>query len=294
MMEINDAIELFQQYLLVEKGLSRQTVVNYTDDLKQFFIFFENRKYVEDLVGEDIIEFFRHEIAEGKSISTATRRLSSTKSFFLFLKRDGYFEGEVPNFEAPKKPEYLPNCLSIEEVEELLDTPNIEKPDGLRDRAMLETMYASGLRVSELLVLERSKVNFKKAIVSVMGKGAKERKVPLGDFAIEYIQKYIEEVRNKNPGKESKYLFLNRYGQPISRQYFFKQVKKYAAEAGIMTPISPHTLRHCFATHLLENGAQLRAVQEMLGHANIATTQIYTHISTRRIRSAYDLYMKRK
>ena len=127
-----------------------------------------------------------------------------------------------------------------------------------------------------------------------MGKGAKERKVPLGDFAIEYIQKYIEEVRNKNPGKDSKYLFLNRYGQPISRQYFFKQVKKYAAEAGIMTPISPHTLRHCFATHLLENGAQLRAVQEMLGHANIATTQIYTHISTRRIRSAYDLYMKRK
>ena len=294
MMEINDAVELFQQYLLVEKGLSKQTVSNYTDDLKQFFIFFENRKYVEDLVGEDIIEFFRHETAEGKSISTAIRRLSSTKSFFLFLKREGYFEGEVPNFETPKKPEILPNCLSVEEVEELLNTPNIDKPDGLRDRAMLETMYASGLRVSELLALERSKVNLKKAIVTVYGKGAKERKVPLGDFAIEYIKKYIDEVRSKNPGKDSKYLFLNRYGEPISRQYFFKQVKKYAAEAGIMTPISPHTLRHCFATHLLENGAQLRMVQEMLGHANIATTQIYTNISTRRIRSAYDLYMNRK
>ena len=293
MMEINDAIELFQQYLLVEKGLSKQTVNNYTDDLKQFFIFFENRKYVEDLVGEDIIEFFRYEISQEKpkAMSTAIRRLSSTKSFFLFLKKEG---GEIPNFETPKKPEILPNCLSIEEVEDLLNAPNIDKPDGLRDRAMLETMYASGLRVSELLALERSKVNLKKAIVSVYGKGSKERKVPLGDFAIEYIKKYIEEVRSKNPGKDSKYLFLNRYGQPISRQYFFKQVKKYAAEAGIMTPISPHTLRHCFATHLLENGAQLRMVQEMLGHANIATTQIYTHISTRRIRSAYDLYMNRK
>ena len=245
-------------------------------------------------MGEDIIEFFRHEISEGLSLSTAMRRLSSTKNFFLFLKREKYFNEDIPNIETPKKPEYLPNCLSVEEVEDLLNAPNIEKPDGLRDRAMLETMYASGLRVSELLALERSKVNFKKAIVSVFGKGAKERKVPLGDFAIEYIQKYIDEVRSKNPGKDSKYLFLNRYGKPISRQYFFKQVKKYAAEAGIETAISPHTLRHCFATHLLENGAQLRAVQEMLGHTNIATTQIYTHISTRRIRSAYDLYMKRK
>jgi integrase/recombinase XerD len=159
---------------------------------------------------------------------------------------------------------------------------------------MLETMYASGLRVSELLALEKGRINFKKAIITVFGKGAKERKVPLGDFAIEYIQKYDKEVRKLNPGKDSKYLFLNRYGEPLSRQYFFKQIKKYALEAGIETPISPHTLRHCFATHLLENGAQLRAVQEMLGHANIATTQIYTHISTKRILSAYDLYMKGK
>ena len=137
-------------------------------------------------------------------------------------------------------------------------------------------------------------MNLTKAVITVFGKGAKERKVPLGDFAIEYIKKYITTVRNKNPGKDSKYLFLNRYGQQLSRIYFYKQIKKYAAEAGINTPISPHTLRHCFATHLLENGAQLRAVQRMLGHENIATTQIYTHISTKRILNAYDLYMKRK
>ena len=293
-MEISDAVNLFQQYLLVEKGLSKQTVISYSEDLKQFFIFFENRKNVEDLVSEDLNEFLRHELAIGLSISTSMRRLSSTKNFFLFLKREGYFQGEIPEIESLKKPEHLPNCLTVEEVEALLDAPNIEKPDGLRDRAMLETMYASGLRVSELLSLEMARVNCKKAIITVFGKGAKERKVPLGDFAIEYIERYIKEVRRKNPGKDSKYLFLNRYGEPLSRQYFFKQIKKYALEAGIQTSISPHTLRHCFATHLLENGAQLRVVQEMLGHTNLATTQIYTHISTKRILSAYDLYMKRK
>ena len=298
MVEINDAVEMFQQYLLVEKGLSRQTVENYTEDLKQFFLFFNKqnyeRKYVEDLMSEDLMEFLRHQLANGKTVSTVCRRLSTTRSFFLFLKKEGYFQGEIPEIEFPKKPAHLPNCLSVEEVEDLLNAPDLEKPEGIRDRAMLETMYASGLRVSELLALERKNVNLKKAIIVVFGKGAKERRVPLGDFAIEYIKKYIDEVRWKNPGNDSKYLFLNRYGTPISRQYFFKQIKKYAFEAGIETSISPHTLRHCFATHLLENGAQLRAVQEMLGHANVGTTQIYTHISTKRILSAYDLYMKRK
>ncbi len=293
-MEISDAIELFQQYLLVEKGLSKQTVQSYTEDLKQFFLFFKDRKQVEDLLGEDLYEFYRHQQSIGRPLSTSLRRLSSTKNFYLFLKREGYLQIEIPRIETPKKPTILPNCLSVEEVEDLLNIPNLEKPEGIRDRAMLETMYASGLRVSELLSLERSKINFTKAVVTIMGKGAKERKVPLGDFAIEYIRKYLDEVRYKNPGKDSKYLFLNRYGKPISRQYFFKQIKKYALEAGIDKEISPHTLRHCFATHLLENGAQLRAVQEMLGHTNIATTQIYTHISTRRILSAYDLYIHRK
>ena len=294
MMEINDAVDLFQQYLLVEKGLSKQTVTSYLEDLKQFFLYFKDKKYVEDLDGDDLIIFLRYENAIGKAASTSIRRLSSTKNFYIFLKKEGYFKGEIPDIDTPRKPERLPNCLSVEEVEELLNAPDLDKPEGIRDRAMLETMYASGLRVSELLALERSKVNLKKAIVTVYGKGAKERKVPLGDFAIEYIKKYIDEVRYKNPGADTKYLFLNRYGKPISRVYFFKQIKKYAEQAGIETSVSPHTLRHCFATHLLENGAQLRAVQEMLGHANIATTQIYTHISTKRILSAYDLYMKRK
>lgn len=294
MMEIQDAVEQFQQFLLVEKGLSKQTVVNYTEDLKQFFSLFNDKKYVDDLYGADLIDFLRYQLSKGKSISTSLRRLSSTKQFFLFLKKEGYFLDEIPDIEPPKKPEHLPNCLSEEEVEILLNAPDVNKPEGLRDKAMLETMYASGLRVSELLTLERGKVDLKHGVITIFGKGAKERKVPIGDFAIDYIKQYVDGPRRKNPGSSTKYLFLNRYGKPLSRQYFFLQIKRYAMEAGIETNISPHTLRHCFATHLLENGAQLKAVQEMLGHTNIATTQIYTHISTKRIISAYDLYMKGK
>lgn len=293
-MEINDAIDLFQQYLLAEKGLSKLTYSSYNDDLKQFFLYFKDKKDTSDLMESDISEFLRYQLSIGKSVSTVLRRLSSIRSFFLFLKRDGIIDVEIPNIDPPKKPQLLPNCISVEEVEDLLNIPDISKPEGLRDKAMLELMYSSGLRVSELLSLERRKINLDRGVVSIFGKGAKERKVPIGDFALEYIEKYIVEARNKNPGKDSKYLFLNRYGKPLSRQYFFRQIKKYAALAGIKTEISPHTLRHCFATHLLENGAQLRAVQEMLGHTNVATTQIYTHISTKRILSAYDLYMGKK
>ena len=294
MMEIKDAVELFQQYLLVEKGLSKQTVSSYTSDLKQFFLFFNDYHFVEDLQAEALADYLHYRLSNGKPVSTALRQLSSTRSFFLFLKREGYFKEDIPDIEAPKKLEHLPNCLSEEEVELLLDAPDVKKPEGLRDKAMLETMYASGLRVSELLSLEKGKVDLNHGVITVFGKGAKERKVPIGDFAIDYIKQYMEEARRKNPGSGTKYLFLNRYGKPLSRQYFFKQIKKYAEQAGIDVAISPHTLRHCFATHLLENGAQLRAVQEMLGHTNIATTQIYTHISTKRIISAYDLYMKSK
>ncbi len=297
-MLLEDAIELFQQYILVEKGLSKQTLSSYMTDLKKFFLYFKEggaeKVDTSDLMGTDLIEYRRYLGATQKRAATTLRKISSTRSFYLFLKREKIIDIDIPEIEPPKKPQTLPNCLSIEEVEALLETPDISRPDGLRDRAMLELMYSSGLRVSELLALERKKVNLERGIVSVFGKGAKERKVPIGDFALEFVIKYINEARSKNPGKNTKYLFLNRYGKPLSRQYFFKQIKKYALLAGIDTEISPHTLRHCFATHLLENGAQLRAVQEMLGHSNIATTQIYTHISTKRIISAYDLYMKKK
>lgn len=293
-MNLVDAVDLYKQYLLVEKGLLPQTVKSYMEDLKQYFSFFSEYRYVEDLDGNDLTLFLNNELSNGKSVSTALRRLSSCRNFYLFLKKEGYFKGELKEVEAPKKPSSLPTCLSLEEVDALLDAPNMESPSGIRDKAMLELMYACGLRVSELLMLEKKNVNLVKGVVKIFGKGAKERKVPMGDFAIEYVSKYINEVRGKFHGNDSKYLFLNREGKPLSRTYFFKQIKKYALEVGIDKEISPHTLRHCFATHMLEGGAELRAVQEMLGHTNIATTQIYTHVSTKRILSAYDLLINKK
>ena len=293
-MDINDALEMYAQYILVEKGLSKITLKNYQDDLKLFFTFYQDKKDTRDLLGTDVLDFFRMEIANGKSVSTALRRLSTLKSFYSYLLKEKIITEVVPDIESIHRPSHLPTCLSVEEVDDLLNAPNIETKDGLRDKAMLETMYASGLRVSELLNLELSRINFNTGIITVIGKGDKMRKVPVGDFALDYIIKYVEEVRNKMKKKaKDRYLFLSKYGKKLSRQYFFKMVKKYAEQAGITTSISPHTLRHSFATHMLENNADLRVVQELLGHANIATTEIYTHISTKRIVSAYDNYMKR-
>ena len=291
-MEIVDAVDRYHQYVMVEKGLSRQTWASYLEDLQAFFNYFETKKTTDDLEETDLYEFLKHELSIGHSVSTALRRLSSTRSFYLFLKKDGLFNGNIPDIETPKKPKHLPNCLTEDEVDRLLSAPNMETDSGIRDKAMLETMYSSGLRVSELLNLKKGQVNLKQGIITVFGKGAKERKVPIADYAVEYIILYIKEVRNKSEHKKSDYLFLNKQGNPLSRVYFFKQVRKYSELAGITTTVSPHTLRHSFATHLLNHGAQLRIVQGMLGHTNIATTQIYTHVSTEKLKSDYDKIMK--
>ena len=291
-MEIVDAIDLFHQYVLVEKGLSKQTWVSYLEDLQAFFNYFNNKKDTDDLLETDLYEFLKFELSLGKSVSTALRRLSSTRSFYVFLKKEGHYLGNIPEIETPKKPKHLPNCLSEEEIDKLLEVPDMTSPSGIRDRAMLETMYASGLRVSELLNLKRGQINLNKGIINVFGKGTKERKVPIAEYACDFIRKYINDVRNKSEYKNSEYLFLNKSGEPLSRIYFFKQVRKYAELAGIEMTISPHTLRHSFATHLLNHGAQLRMVQGMLGHTNIATTQIYTHVSSEKLKSDYDKIMK--
>ena len=291
-MEISDAIDGFHQYCLVEKGLSAQTWISYLEDLEAFFHYFSKKNTTDDLLETDLYEFLRYELSLGLTVSTSLRRLSSTRSFFIFLKKEGHYQGNIPDIETPKKPKRLPNCLSEEEVEALLNAPDLESPSGIRDKAMLETMYSSGLRVSELLKLERGQVNLSKGVITVFGKGAKERKVPLAEYAITYIKKYISEVRNHQENKGSKYLFLSKKGEPLSRIYFFKQVRKYSELVGIKTTVSPHTLRHSFATHLLNHGAQLRVVQGMLGHTNIATTQIYTHVSNEKLKEDYDKIMK--
>lgn len=292
-MDIDRAKELFFQHLRVEKGLSNDTILSYAYDINEFFKEF-NYQDTEEIQPLDIGDFIKIQSKKEMSTATIARRLSSLKSFYLFLEKEDYVHVPMKDVEAPKALKHLPSVLSIEQVERLLDAPDLTKDEGQRDRAMLEIMYASGLRVSELLSLKMKNISFERNMITVIGKGNKQRKVPFGEFAKEYLVNYIEHGRKKNPGSRSEYVFLNRYGKPLSRQYFFLQVKKYAEMVGIRDEISPHTLRHCFATHLLEGNADIRTVQEMLGHSNIATTQIYLNISTRRILEAYDLYSKRK
>ena len=292
-MELTDAIDLYFQYLRVEKGVSNETIKNYSYDLKMFFNALP-KESTEDMLPSDISDFMKIQMKNQLSVPTVLRRISSTNNFYLFLHREHIIDFAVKDFDRPKKMSRLPKTISVEEVEDLFDAPDLSKDEGYRDRTMLEVMYCSGLRVSELLSLEMKQVNLDKGIIDVIGKGNKQIKAPLGDYAKDFVKTYIEEHRIHNPGRRSNYLFLNRYGEPLSRQYFFRQIKKYAEMAGIEEDISPHTLRHCFATHMLENGAELVALQEMLGHTNLATTQIYTNVSTKRILDAYDLFTKRK
>ena len=292
-MDLNEASELYFQYLRVEKGVSSDTIQNYLYDLRQFFVCLDKHQ-VSDLKSDDIQQFIRIQTQNMMSVPTILRRISSIKNFYLFLEKERIISFQIEELDKPKGAKKLPICISIEEVEVLLNAPDLSKPEGQRDRAMLEVMYSSGLRISELLSLKLKQINYERGTIRIIGKGNKERIVPIGDYALDYLNIYLEDGRRKNKNRNSDFLFLNRYGDPVSRVYFFKQVKKYAKEANIKEEISPHTLRHCFATHMLENGAELRAVQEMLGHTNIATTQIYTNISSKRILSAYDLYSKRK
>jgi len=292
-MEINEAIALFIKYMRVEKGASNETIASYQSDLELFAKALK-LKNVEDLSPYSIQDYVRIQSRNLLVVSTILRRLSVTRNFYRFLEAEGYVNDELKRFEVPRSPSHLPVVLTVEEVEELLNAPDINTKDGARDKAMLEVMYSSGLRVSELLSLKFKDINFESGIISVRGKGNKERKVPIGEYALEYLNLYVQTWRKKNVNRTSPYIFLNKYGEPLSRQFFFRRVREYAIKAGISKTISPHTLRHCFATHMLENGADLRAVQEMLGHENIATTEIYTNISVNRVMSAYNLFNKRK
>ena len=293
-MDIIDSLDMYRQFLLVEKGLSKNTWSSYLNDLKAFFTHFKNVKTTDDLTDEHLSQYISFCLNEDYSASSVLRISSSIKSYLLFLKNSGYFKFELPEISLPKKPDRLPVCLTRDEIELLLSAPDIENPYGLRDRAMLEVMYSSGLRVSELLSLTIDKISFQQKIIDVFGKGSKERKVPISEYSLDFVEQYISKVRSKNPGKNSKILFLNKNGNQISRIYFYKQIEKYAEYVGIRKKISPHTLRHSFATHLLDGGAQLRAVQEMLGHENIQTTQIYTHVSKAKLINTYDLFMNKK
>ena len=290
-MLINEVKDEFLSYLIVERGDSKATIDNYSIDLDQF-ISFEENKDISLLKREDISDFINYLSSKGLKTSSIIRRSTVIRLFYIYLNKEKLIDVPLTGLYLPKNEKHLPSVLSTDEVDALLDCFDLTKEVEIRDKAMLETMYASGLRVSELLSLELGHINLVQGYIRTKGKGSKERIIPIGEFALEYLSLYIDKVRRCNVGYKTKYVFLNKEGKPISRQYFWRKVKEYALRANIYTEISPHTLRHSFATHLLENGANLREVQEMLGHSKIETTQIYTHISTKRIISAYDQFMK--
>lgn len=294
-MEIKEAIELYFQYLLVEKGLSRASIEAYKEDLEIFLRDFPDKQTTDDFYPSDPNEFALKEGEKDRASSTIARRISTIVNFYSFLARRDIIAEAGEKVERPKLPKRLPLVLTFQEIEDLLDAPDPSNESGARDKAMLEVMYATGLRVSELCALKLKQVNAVNGLVTVYrGKGNKQRTVPISPFALEWLTHYVQTFRRLNPGVSKPEIFLNLRGEPITRFYFFQQVRKYALKAGIEKTISPHTIRHCFATHLLENGAELRAVQEMLGHSHLATTQVYTHVSSRRIMEAYDLYSSRK
>ena len=286
------ALKEFIYFLSVEKGLSSNTLESYQRDLRKFFLFLEEKKVyeIEHISRNNITSFLKEQREKGMATSTLTRNLASIRSFYQFLQKEQIItENPSLELETLKAEKKLPLVLSCKEVELLLEQPETGKTMGLRDKAMLELLYATGLRVSELVSLNVSDLNLKMGFIKCSGKGSKERMIPLGSVALFSIQEYLKSGRPKMmKHKEEKALFLNQQGTRLTRQGFWKILKKYALKAGIQTDITPHTLRHSFATHLLENGADLRSVQEMLGHADIATTQIYTHVARSKIKEIYN------
>lgn len=294
-MDVNNALDKYINYISIEKGLSKNTIESYLNDIIKFLNFYNEKTDTSEFSDDDIEDYVLNLSTSGMSVSSILRIISSIKGFYVYLISEQLNNKIKLNLIIPKNEKHLPSVLTEQEVNDLLEQPDIKKPNELKDKAMLELMYSSGLRVSELINLKLSNINFPEKILKVTGKGSKERIVPIGDFAMEYLLLYMNRVRNVSRFKNSNYLFINtKTGKPYSRQSFFKKIKYYAMKAGITKKVSPHTLRHSFATHLLENGADLIMVQKMLGHTNIETTQIYTQVTTQRIISAYDKYSKRK
>jgi integrase/recombinase XerD len=289
---VDKYIEAFIDFIQYEKGLSVNTQAAYRRDLHKFADYLISVCQVtswENVNKKDIVHFLSEEMESGVTNSTVARTFSSIKGFYKFMVREEYIElNPTSDLETPKIRRKLPQVLSIEEVDKLMQQPDLLLPLGLRDRAMLELMYGTGVRVSELLALQLEDINIMAGFLRCMGKGRKERIVPVNQTAINWVERYLAKSRNHLLRRnQERSLFLNAHGGKLSRQGFFKILAQYAEKSGIKKEITPHMLRHSFATHLLENGADLRAVQEMLGHADISTTQIYTHLSKSRLREVY-------
>ena len=286
-----DLLERFRHYLWLERGLSENTVDSYSSDVKLFAVSLLADDIVLDNVGtEHILAYLAKRVGEGASTRTTARFLSSLKRFYMLLAREGLIEKDPTALvEAPKAGRPLPVSLSENQIEQLLQAPDLESPEGIRDKAMLELTYSSGLRVSELISLTLPQLNRTAGVLKVNGKGNKERLLPVGDIALEYLEQYLQWGRDELLRRQTgcDHVFVTRRGTGLTRQAFWYRVKKYALAADIRQELSPHTLRHAFATHLVNHEADLRVVQLLLGHSSISTTQIYTHIATERLKELH-------
>ncbi|MDD5681035.1 MAG: site-specific tyrosine recombinase XerD [Candidatus Omnitrophica bacterium] len=285
---MKDNIAQFLDYLSLERGLSKNTLISYERDLGKLTTYLKNKGIASfsEVKKSDVTDFMLSEKDKELSANSIARGLAAIKTFFRFLAREGFLKTDVASIiETPRLWKHLPDTLSIDEVDRILSKPNLKDWIGIRDKACLELMYATGMRVSEIVNLNLTDANLDLGIVKCLGKGSKERIVPLGKTAITAIKRYLDKVRPGLARSDSeKGLFLTRLGHKMTRQMLWKIIKFYTKKARIDKNITPHTLRHSFATHLLEKGADLRSVQEMLGHANISTTQIYTHINKERLK----------
>lgn len=283
----------YRYYLRSERNMQKNTIDSYVSDIENYLTYLEEVLYIDEveLIKEDDITRFLLSLKKKKfSTTTISRYLSSIKSFHKFLSKDGLVKKNVAlQISSPKIDKKLPTVLTVEEVTTLLDSIKGDKPLDLRNQAMFELIYACGFRVSELVGLKIVNLHLTSKMIQVIGKGAKERLVPVNDYAIKVLRRYLLEARPlllKN-SKDAGFVFLNNLGQGISRVGFFKLLKDLCKKAGIEKDVSPHTLRHSYATHLLENGVDLRYIQELLGHEDISTTQIYTHLSLGKVKEIY-------
>jgi integrase/recombinase XerD len=287
----------FYNYMVAERRLAPNTVASYGRDLVKYLDFLGNEqsKPVKACTRSDLLRFLSAVQAGGLSARSLSRMLSSIKTFYNYLVIEGVVEqNPFQDVRSPQRDKRLPTVMTRDEVEALIKAPDTDTPLGFRDRTFFEVLYATGLRVSELVGLKMDNLNLDAGFVIVMGKGSKQRIVPLGEVALGFLRAYLAQTR---PGLLKRCVnsrvFVNRDGLPMSRQGFWKLIKKHCLAAGIAKKISPHTLRHSFATHILEGGADLRSVQVMLGHADIVTTQIYTHVATGTLKKIHDTYHPR-
>jgi len=283
-------IEQFLDTAWMEKGLSANTLEAYRHDLEAYARWLDARHVTLSAADRGVVlDYLAHGLQQGRSSRSAARLLSCLRSFYRHLLRQGQIsEDPTLQVQSPRTGRALPRSLGEADVERLLSAPDTQTAIGLRDRAMLELLYACGLRVSELVSLELSRINLGQGVVRIMGKGSKERLVPVGEEAVRWLQRYLREARPQLVADgSSPVMFPGRGGQAMTRQAFWYRIKRHAAQAGIGAHLSPHTLRHAFATHLLNHGADLRVVQMLLGHSDLSTTQIYTHVARERLKQLH-------